>query len=121
MTEEPYHDKKDQLQKIRAYVIPGEVLYAVLDMKGGGTGFVGITDKRLIFLDQAFVKKSKAMVSIPFSRINAVVSADSGAVIFGTSSLRIMTGGREWDFEFRSNEKAHYAYGLIMKGLLQVG
>jgi hypothetical protein len=114
-----HYDKKDQLEKVQAHVMPGETLYAVLDMKGGGTGFVGITDLRLIFLDHAFVRKSKAMVSIPFSKITAVASVDSGGIIFGTSTLQVVAGSREWEFEFRSNEKAHYAYQLIMRNLLQ--
>lgn len=114
-----HFDKKDQLEKVQAHVMQGETLYAVLDMKGGGTGFVGITDLRLIFLDHAFVKKSKAMVSIPFSKITAVASVDSGGIIFGTSTLQVVAGSREWEFEFRSNDKAHYAYQLIMRNLLQ--
>ncbi len=46
-------DRQDQLQRIQAYVIPGETLIAVFDCKGSGTGFVGFTDQRLIFYDQA--------------------------------------------------------------------
>ena len=113
------HDKKDQLQKIQPHIIQGETLYAVYDMKGGGTGFVGITDLRLIFMDQAFVKKSKSMVSLPYTRITAVASEDSGKIIFGTSKLIVVAGARTWMFEFRSNDKAHYAYKLIMRNLLQ--
>ena len=113
------YDKKDQLQKIEAHLVAGETLYAVFDMKGGGTGFVGITDLRLIFMDQSFVRKSKAMVSLPFSKITAVGSDDSGGIIFGTSKLIVLAGSRDWEFEFRSNDKAHKAYELIMRNLLQ--
>ncbi|MBK8430196.1 MAG: hypothetical protein IPL28_02375 [Chloroflexi bacterium] len=113
------YDKKDQLQKIEAHLVTGETLYAVFDMKGGGTGFVGITDLRLIFMDQSFVRKSKAMVSLPFSKITAVGSDDSGGIIFGTSKLIVLAGSRDWEFEFRSNDKAHKAYELIMRNLLQ--
>ncbi|MCL4867834.1 MAG: hypothetical protein KJ063_02600 [Anaerolineae bacterium] len=124
------HDKPDQLQKIMQLIMPGETLYAVLDCKGGGTGFVGITDLRLIFMDQAFISKSRAVVSLPYSRITAVGSVDSGkgimsmlsstaAALFSTSILQIIAGSREWSFEFRTNEKAHRAYELIMRNLLQ--
>ncbi len=65
-TQETIYDKKDQLEKIQDWVMPGETLYAVYDLKGGGTGFIGITDWRLIFYDKQFMRKIKAMVTIPF-------------------------------------------------------
>lgn len=46
-------DRKEQLQKIQRLLVPNETLYAVYDLKGGGTGFVGITDLRLIFMDSS--------------------------------------------------------------------
>ena len=58
-------DKKDQLEKIEGVCLPNETIRAVFDMKGGGTGFIGLTDRRVIYYDKAFLKKKKAMVSIP--------------------------------------------------------
>jgi len=113
------YDNKSQMERIAALVLPGEILYAVLDEKGRGTGFVGITDRRLIFMDQGVIRKNKTLVSLPFSRITVVASEDSGGLLFGTSKLIVIAGSREWDFEFRSNEKAHRAYQLIMGNLLQ--
>jgi len=66
------YDKKDQLQKIEAGLIPGETVQAVFDLVGGGTGFVGITSKRVIVYDKAFMRKMKAIVSIPYSRITTI-------------------------------------------------
>jgi hypothetical protein len=110
------------MEKIKGLVIPGEQLLAVYDMKGGGTGFIGITDLRLIFLDESFMRKTKALVTVPFTQITAVAVEDTGRTLnpFGaTSKLLITAGPREWDFEFRSNDKAHRAYHLIMANLLQ--
>ena len=45
------YDNKGQLDRTTAYLIPRETLHAVFDCKGGGTGFVGITDQRIIFYD----------------------------------------------------------------------
>ena len=39
-------DKKDQLEKIEGVCLPNEMIRAVFDMKGGGTGFIGLTDRR---------------------------------------------------------------------------
>lgn len=119
MAEYPIYDKKDQFQRIQQYCLPNEKLYAVFDMKGGGTGFVGITDLRLIFFDQSFIRKQKAMVSVPFTKVTMVASEDSGGLIFGTSKLLVRAGDMNWEFEFRSNDKAHHAYRLIMHNLLQ--
>lgn len=112
-------DNKGQMDRIQGMVSAPEILYAVFDLKGGGTGFVGITDRRLIFMDQGVIRKKKMIVSLPFSKITAVASEDSGGIIFSTSNLMVIAGSREFDFEFRSNEKAHRAYQLIMWNLLQ--
>jgi hypothetical protein len=70
-------------------------------------------------MDQGYIRKKKTLVSLPYSQITAVASEDTGGFVFGTSQLIVIAGSREWDFEFRSNEKAHRAYTLIMWNLLQ--
>ena len=115
-------DKKEQMEKISSLVIPGEQLLAVYDMKGGGTGFIGITDLRLIFLDESFIRKTHALVTVPFTKLTAIAVEDTGRTLnpFGaTSRLLITAGSREWECEFRSNDKANRAYRLIMSNLLQ--
>jgi len=49
---EPYTDNKKQLERIQKHLLKSETLYAVLDLKGIGSGFIGVTDKRVIFYDQ---------------------------------------------------------------------
>jgi hypothetical protein len=113
------YDNKGQLDRIATMVSSPEILYAVFDLKGAGSGFVGITDRRLIFMDQGVIRKKKMIVSLPYSKITAIASEDIGGFIFGTSALLVIAGSREFDFDFRSNEKAHRAYELIMWNLLQ--
>jgi hypothetical protein len=93
------YDHKAQLNRIEAYLIPNETLHAVFDCKGGGTGFVGITDQRIIFYDQVFLAPMKAMISIPYHRIIAVASEDEGVI-------------------FKTSTKAHWAYSFIMNQIL---
>ena len=117
-------DKKNQLEKIEDYCLPEETIRAVFDMKGGGTGFIGITDKRVIFYDKAFMRKQKAMVTIPYSRIHAVSSEDNTGMLlkrgfFASSKLGIHAGADHFDFEFRGGDKAHRAYQIIMEYLLR--
>ena len=57
-------DKKEQLEKIESICLPDETILAVFDLKGGGTGFLGITDKRIIFYDKAFLSRKKAWLYI---------------------------------------------------------
>lgn len=113
------YDDRKQYERIAQMVSLPEVLYAVFDEKGRGSGFVGVTDRRVIFMDQGVIRKNKTIVSLPFSRITAVASEDTGGFVFGTSKLIVIAGAREFDFEFRTNEKAHRAYQLIMWNLLQ--
>jgi hypothetical protein len=113
-------DQKGQVDQITPFLLDSERLYAVYDCKGSGTGFVGITNKRLIFYDKAFLAKRKALVSVPFSKITAVASVDEGRGLFGsTSELIVRTGSEAYEFEFRGGDKAQRAYRFIMAELLE--
>jgi hypothetical protein len=113
------YDQKGQLEAVEPWILEGERLYAVYDLKGGGTGFVAITNKRLLFYDKAFMRKKKALTSIPFSKITAVSSVDEGGLFRSTSELAVEVGSREYEFEFRGGDKAQRAYHRIMFELLQ--
>jgi len=116
-------DKKDQLEKIEDYSLPDEVIRAVFDLKGAGTGLIGLTDKRIIFLDKEFTRDQKAMVSVPYSRIGMVASEDKQGFLkkgFFASNKLIITGMgfQNKIFEFRGSDKAHTAHNIIMEYLL---
>lgn len=119
MTNYPVYDKKEQLEKLQANLIQGEQVYAAFDMKGGGTGFLGITNYRIVVYDKAFMRKMKAIVSVPYSRIYMVAAEDenglmTGRGFFGSSKLAIKTAGEDFEFEFRGSDKAHTAHQLII-------
>jgi hypothetical protein len=117
-------DKQEQLEKIEGVCLPDEIIRAVFDLKGAYTGFLGITDKRIIYHDKAFLKARKALVSIPHNRIASVASEDNAGLIirkgfFVTDTLTISPIGLEpKTFEFRGGEKAHAAHNIIMEYLL---
>lgn len=110
-------DKPDQLERIKQYLVQNEILYAVYDCKGAGTGFVGVTDRRVIFYDQGMLSKKKSMISIPYYRVIGVASADEG-VLFKSSEVTILTAAGNFSFEFRGSEKAHWVYTHILKKIL---
>ena len=118
-------DKKEQLEKIASICLPNETIRAVFDTKGVGTGFIGITDKRIIYYDKAFLKGKKAMVSIPYTRIAQVASEDNKGFLvrkgpFVSDTLTISPIGMEpKTFEFRGGDKAHQAHSMIMEYLLE--
>lgn len=111
-------DNKSQLERIQTGLVPGESLYAVYDMRGGETGFVGITDKRLILQNEGYIRKRKHIISIPYGHISMVASADEGRMIRASSDLTIITsGGQTFEMQFRSGEKAERAYTYIIQHL----
>ncbi len=118
MTQQTYFDNPTQHERIKAYLIQGEDLFAVYDCKGAGTGFVGITDRRVIFYNQdTLFTKNKSMVSIPFNQIIGVASSDDG-IIFKSNDITLITAAGRFSFEFRGKEKAHAAYVYIINQIL---
>ncbi len=120
---EVVYDKQDQLDKIQSALLPGEVVEGVFDMKGGGTGFLVVTNKRVIVYDKAFLRKMKAVVSIPYSRITSIAAQDesglfSGRGFFASSTVVLSTSHGEFEFEFRGAEKAHLAHNLILSHMV---
>jgi len=114
-----YFDKKEQFDKIASSLLQGEQIYAVFDMKGGGTGFLGVTNKRLVIYDKAFLRKMKAIVSIPLNRIQTIAAQDesglfTGRSFFSSSVLVVTTSHDQHEFEFRGADKAHHAHQLIL-------
>ena len=118
-----YYDRKEQLQKIEAGLLPGEVIEGVFDMKGGGTGFLGVTNRRVIVYDKAFMRKMKAIVSIPYSRITSIAAEDesglfTGRGFFASSKVVLTTSHGDFEFEFRGADKAHFAHELILSHMV---
>jgi hypothetical protein len=117
-------DKRDQLERIEASLLPGEEVEAVFDFKGGGTGFLGITSKRVIFQDNNLLrKKMKALVSIPYKSIHTIAAEDDAGMLtgrgfFASSEIMIGTSSGEYEFEFRGADKGHQAHNMILQHLL---
>lgn len=110
-------DKQDQLSKIQMGLMPGETLFAVYDGKGIGTGFIGLTDRRVIIQDNSFVGGKLALTSLPYKRIQSV-SYVSDKSMFGkfvaSSTVAISVGGTTYQVEFRGEEKARHAHDVIL-------
>ena len=121
-TTEVVFDRREQLEKVQAALLPDETVEAVFDMKGGGTGFLSITSRRVIIYDKVFLRRMKAVVSVPYSRIHSIAAEDeaglfTGPGFFASSKLVITTSHGE--YEFRGADKAHLAHTLILGHLVE--
>ena len=84
----PVFDEQDQLDKVEVGLLEGETVIAVYD--GGDTGFIGLTDRRVILQDNAFDGNRSALTSVPYRRIDAVSfvsdTSESGEFTFSPRS-----------------------------------
>lgn len=116
------HDKPEQLEQIQAGLLQGEEVYAVYDCIGVGTGFVGITNMRVVLQDKSFVGNKLAIVSIPYKNIRSVSMLSNKSMLgrfASSSSIGIDTGGTIKEADFRGDDKAHHAHNLILWNMLQ--
>ena len=111
-------DREDQLKQIQSGLMQGEELFCVYDATGTGTGFVALTDHRVILQNKSFVGNKIAMVSLPYSRIVEVGLLSNKSWMgnfFSTSEVYVRTsGGDLHQIAFRGVDKAKYAHDLIL-------
>lgn len=117
MPNAPVFDRQEQFDAIARNVMQGETIIAVYDAIGAGTGFIGLTDKRVILQDNSFVGKKTALTSVPYANVTAV-SFVSDRSVFGkwasTSSIAISVGVRDYSVDFRGDEKARHVHEIVL-------
>lgn len=113
----PIYDSKGQLQQIESGLLEGEQIIAVYDAVGAGTGFIGLTTRRVIIQDKSFAGKRVAITSIPYAKVSSVsvVSNKSWAgQFFSSGTIGITVGTHTYEVEFRGSDKAHHAHNVIL-------
>jgi hypothetical protein len=113
----PVFDKQEQFDKIAAGLLHGEQIIAVYDAIGAGTGFIGITNLRVVLQDNSFVGKKVALTSVPYNRVNAVSFVSNKSMLgkfASTGSIAVSAGGQSYEVEFRGDEKAKHAHDAIL-------
>jgi len=116
-----YFDQQGQLDKIQGGLMQDETVFAVYDATGAGTGFIGITDKRIIIQDNSYVGKRIALVSIPFRQITSVGVLSNKSMIgsfFSSSEIAINTSARTYEVAFRGVDKAKHVHDLVLWKIL---
>lgn len=117
----PVFDRQEQLDKIVAGLLSGEHIIAVYDAIGVGTGFIGITNLRIVLQDNSFVGKKVALTSVPYNRINAVSFVSNKSFLgrfASTGSIAVAAGHQTYEVDFRGDEKAKHAHDTILWHIL---
>ncbi|MFM1787484.1 MAG: hypothetical protein RL228_1434 [Actinomycetota bacterium] len=112
-----YFDRQDQYDKIVAGLQPGENVLAVYDCIGAGTGFIALTDRRLIIQDNSFVGKKVALTSIPYKRVQTVSFVSDKSMLgkfASTSTIAVNASGATYEASFRGEDKAKHAHDVIL-------
>jgi hypothetical protein len=111
------YDHKEQYNQIKSGLLDGEEIIAVYDAVGAGTGFIGLTNRRVIVQDKSFVGKRVAITSVPYSKVSSVsvVSNKSWAgSFFSSGTIAINVGTHTYEVEFRGDQKAHHVHNVIL-------
>lgn len=117
MADEIYYDKKDQLAIVQGSLLPDETVFAVYDGKDVGTGFIGLTNTRVILQDNSFAGGKVAVTSVPYNKITAVSYA-SNASVFGRfteeTTVAIHTSHGTYEILLRGSDKAKHTHDVIL-------
>jgi hypothetical protein len=118
------HDRPDQLQQVQSGLLQGETLYCVYDDKGIGTGYVALTDLRVIFQNKSLLPEfpahhnKTAIISVPYSQIASVSILFDKSWLgswFSSSVLHInTTGGRNYVCQLRATDRARHLHDTIL-------
>jgi hypothetical protein len=117
----PAYDKQEQFDKIAAGLLHGEQIIAVYDAKGAGTGFIGVTNLRVVLQDNSFVGKKVALTSLPYNRISSVSFVSDKSMLgkfASSSSIAVTVGSHSHEVEFRGEDKAKHCHDAILWHML---
>jgi hypothetical protein len=111
------YDHKEQLKQIQSGLLDGEQIIAVYDAIGAGTGFIGLTNRRVIIQDKSFVGKKVAITSIPYAKITSVSVVSNKSwkgAFFSSGSIAIHVGTHTYEVDFRGDHKAHHVHNVVL-------
>jgi hypothetical protein len=111
------YDNKAQLEQIQSGLLEGEQIIAVYDAIGVGSGFIGLTNRRIIIQDKSFVGNRVALTSVPYSKVSSVsVVSNKNWVgqFFSSGTIAIQCDDKLYEVEFRGSEKTHHVHNVIL-------
>jgi hypothetical protein len=111
------YDNKGQFEQIQSGLLEGEQIIAVYDAIGVGSGFIGLTNRRIIIQDKSFVGNRVALTSVPYSKVSSVsVVSNKNWVgqFFSSGTIAIQCDDKLYEVEFRGSEKTHHVHNVIL-------
>jgi hypothetical protein len=111
------YDNKGQLEQIQSGLLEGEQIIAVYDAIGVGSGFIGLTNRRIIIQDKSFAGNRVALTSIPYAKVSSVSVVSNKNWIgqfFSTGTIAIQCDAKLYEVEFRGSEKTHHVHNVIL-------
>ena len=111
------YDIRDQLDTIQKGLLEGEEVYAVYDGKGTGTGFIGLTNLRVVLQDESYVGGKVALTSIPYKHIHSVSLVSNKSFLGGfveASTVSIGISGHDYEIELRGHDKAKHVHDVVL-------
>jgi hypothetical protein len=114
---EAIYDIEEQWQAVEAGLLEGEQLVAVYDAKDAGTGFIGLTDLRVVLQDESYVGGRVALTSIPYGGVHAVSLVANKSFLGGyveAATVSIVISGHTYEVELRGHDKARHVHDVIL-------
>lgn len=87
---------EERSKEIDSFLFDGEVIentYGLL------MDFACLTNKRVMFVDKTLLSKKKAIISIPYNRIDSIAIELGGALSI-SNEIEIITRGKEYELKF---------------------
>ena len=102
---EAIYDIEEQWQAVEAGLLEGEQLVAVYDAKDAGTGFIGLTDLRVVLQDESYGGVHAVSLVANKSFLGGYVEA---------ATVSIGISGHTYEVELRGHDKARHVHDVIL-------
>lgn len=110
-------NRKKDLHQVAGLLYPGEYLIQTV---GTLLDFVALTNERMIFVDRSVFGKRKAIISIPYSKIDAI-SLEKSSFWSGMNRLEIVTRAKTYELTFFKQANVQGFYQLLAQGICKKG
>jgi hypothetical protein len=87
---------RGHMNQVAEFLFEGE---EVLQTYGLLLDFVALTNKRILFVDKTAMSRRTAVISIPYSKVEAI-SIEKGKLWSLSNRVEIQTKGRTYELEF---------------------
>lgn len=110
-------NRKKDLHMVADLLYQGEYLIQTI---GSLLDFVALTNERIIFVDRNMFGRKKAIISIPYSKIDAI-RLEKSSFWSRRNRLEILTRAKTYELTFYKKEYVQGFYQLLAQGICRKG